>query len=234
MAESLDALLGEIPMFRRLGAEDRRSLAAVSSLVEFERGAEIFAEGDLPRFLYVALNGHVKISKLTPAGREVILEIFGPGEPLGAVAVYEGRAFPASARTLEPVRCLRTPRDAFFRLLAERPTLLAGLLGGLTVRLMELTDRLVELTGARVEERLARLLLKQVAELGRPERGGVFLPLHLSRQELADLAGTTLETAIRVMSRWGKQRWVMTEPEGFLILDSAALEALASGSADRE
>jgi len=230
MAESLEKLLGEVPMFRRLGAEDLRSLAAVSSLVEFERGAEIFAEGDLPRWLFVALSGHVKVGKLTPAGREVILEIFGPGDPLGAVAVYEGRAFPATARALEPVRCVRTPRDAFFRLLAERPTLLAGLLGGLTLRLMELTDRLVELTGARVEERLARLLVKQAAELGRPERGGVFLPIHLTRQELADLAGTTLETAIRIMSRWGKRRLVMTESEGFLLLDVAALEALANGA----
>lgn len=230
MAESLEKLLGEVPMFRRLGAEDLRSLAAVSSLVEFERGAEIFAEGDLPRWLFVALSGHVKVGKLTPAGREVILEIFGPGDPLGAVAVYEGRAFPATARALEPMRCVRLPRDAFFRLLAERPTLLAGLLGGLTLRLMELTDRLVESTGARVEERLARLLLKQAAELGRPERGGTFLPLHLSRQELADLAGTTLETAIRIMSRWGKRRLVTTETDGFLLLDVPALEALASGA----
>ncbi len=234
MAESLESLLGEIPMFQRLGAEDRRSLAAVSSLVEFDRGAEIFAEGDPPRWLFVALSGHVKVGKLTPAGREVILEIFGPGDPLGAVAVYEGRAFPATARALEPVRCLRTPRDAFFRLLAERPTLLAGLLGGLTLRLMELTDRLVELTGARVEERLARLLLKQASELGRPERGGTFLPLHLSRQELADLAGTTIETAIRIMSRWGKRRWVMTEPDGFLLLDLSALEHLTGGAAEHE
>lgn len=234
MPESIEGLLQGIPMFRRLGPEDRGQIAAVSSLVEFDRGEEIFAEGDLARWLYVALDGHVKIAKLTPAGREVILEIFGPGDPIGAVAVYEGKTFPASARALEPVRCLRTPRDAFFRLLAERPTLLAGLLGGLTLRLMELTDRLVELSGARVEERMARLLLKQAAELGRPERGGLFLPLHLTRQELADLAGTTLETAIRIMSRWGKRRLVVTEPDGFLILDGAALESLASGAAERD
>lgn len=234
MSASIEGLLQGIPMFRRLGPEDRGQIAAVSSLVEFDRGEEIFAEGDLARWLYVALDGHVKIAKLTPAGREVILEIFGPGDPIGAVAVYEGKTFPASARALEPVRCLRTPRDAFFRLLAERPTLLAGLLGGLTLRLMELTDRLVELSGARVEERMARLLLKQAAELGRPERGGLFLPLHLTRQELADLAGTTLETAIRIMSRWGKRRLVVTEPDGFLILDGAALESLASGAAERD
>lgn len=234
MSASIEGLLQGIPMFRRLGPEDRGQIAAVSSLVDFDRGQEIFAEGDPARWLYVALDGHVKIAKLTPAGREVILEIFGPGDPIGAVAVYEGKTFPASARALEPVRCLRTPRDAFFRLLAERPTLLAGLLGGLTLRLMELTDRLVELSGARVEERMARLLLKQAAELGRPERGGLFLPLHLTRQELADLAGTTLETAIRIMSRWGKRRLVVTEPDGFLILDGAALESLASGAAERD
>lgn len=232
MPTTIEQHLASVPMFARLKPADRQSLAAVAVAVDYARGEEIFAEGDAPRSLHVVLEGHVKIAKLTPAGREVILEIFGPGDPLGAVAVYEGREFPASARALEPTRCIRIPRDAFFRLLAERPTLLAGLLGGLTLRLMELTDRLVELTGARVEERMARLLLKQADEIGRPERGGLFLPLHLSRQELADLAGTTLETAIRVMSRWSKRRWVLTEPDGFVLLDRAALERLASGDRD--
>lgn len=234
MTHPIEERLGEIPILRRLGEEDRRAMAAVMVPVAFDRGEELFAQGDPGEWLFFVLEGHVKISKMTPTGREVILEIFGPGDPVGAVAVYERRPFPASARALDPTRCLRVPRESFFRLLAERPTLLAGLLGGLTLRLMELTDRLVELTGARVEERLARLLLKQVAELGRPERGGVFLPLHLSRQELADLAGTTLETAIRIMSRWGKRRWVVTEADGFLLLDSAALEGLASGAAERD
>jgi CRP/FNR family transcriptional regulator len=225
--QAIEALLGRIPILRRLGPEDRRLLAAVTLPVDFDRGEELFAEGDAAEWLYFVLEGHVKISKLAPTGRELILEIFGPGDPVGAVAVYEHRPFPASARALEPVRCLRIPRDAFFRLLAERPTLLAGLLGGLTLRLMELTDRLVELSGARVEERMARLLLKQAETIGREERGGVFIPLHLTRQELADLAGTTLETAIRVMSRWGKKRWVVTEAEGFLLVARGELERIA-------
>jgi len=223
----IEELLSGIPILRRLGPEDRAAMAAVTLPVAFDRGEELFAQGDPAEWLFFLLEGHVKISKMTPAGREVILEIFGPGDPVGAVAVYERRPFPASARALEPTRSLRIPRDAFFRLLAERPTLLAGLLGGLTLRLMELTDRLVELSGARVEERMARLLLKQAESLGREERGGVFIPLHLTRQELADLAGTTIETAIRIMSRWGKRKWVVTEPEGFLVLDRDELERIA-------
>ena len=227
MTHPIEERLAQIPILKRLGSDDRRAMAAVMVPVAFDRGEELFAQGDAAEWLFFVLDGHVKIAKMTPAGREVILEIFGPGDPVGAVAVYERRPFPASARALEPTRCLRIPRDAFFRLLAERPTLLASLLGGLTLRLMELTDRLVELSGARVEERMARLLLKQAESLGREERGGTFIPLHLSRQELANLAGTTLETAIRVMSRWGKKKWVVTEPEGFLVLDRAQIERLA-------
>jgi len=120
-----------------------------------------------------------------------------------------------------------TPREPFFRLLAEHPSLVRGLLSGLTMRLIELTNRLANLSGARVEERVARLFLQKLDELGRPERGGHFLPLALTRQEIADLAGTTIETAIRVMSRWSKTGIVVTETEGFLVLDRVALEHLA-------
>ncbi len=169
----------------------------------------------------------MKVIKSTPAGKEIILEIFGAGDPFGAVAVYEGYPFPASARALETTRCVVTPREAFFALLEQHPSLVRGLLGGLTIRLMELTNRLADLTGARVEERLARLFLKKAEEIGRPERGGTFIPLQLSRQEIADLAGTTIETAIRVMSRWGKQGWVETAEDGFVILRREPLERLA-------
>jgi CRP-like cAMP-binding protein len=98
---------------------------------------------------------------------------------------------------------------------------------GLTVRLVELTNRLAELSGTRIEPRFARLFLKLAGEMGRQERGGTFVPLALSRQELADMTGTTIETAIRIMSRWGKEEIVRTEKDGFVILDRRTLEATA-------
>ena len=101
-----------------------------------------------------------------------------------------------------------------------------GLLLGLTHRLVELTNRLSELTGGRVEARFARLFLKLSQDLGQPGQNGITIPLALSRQELADMTGTTIETCIRIMSRWGKDNIVRTEKESFVVLDKGALEAL--------
>ncbi len=227
MGTPVETALAAVGMYRRLDAEDRRRLAEVSILREYEKGEEIFSEGDPAAAFYVVVEGRVKVLKSTPTGREIILEIFGAGDPLGSVMAYEGKPFPASARALEPTRCVVTPRESFFRLLGEHPSLVRGLLSGLTMRLVELTNRLANLSGARVEERIARLFLQKMEELGREERGGVFVPLALSRQEIADLAGTTIETAIRVMSRWGKSDLVRTEEEGFLVLDRGAIEHLA-------
>jgi CRP-like cAMP-binding protein len=89
-----------------------------------------------------------------------------------------------------------------------------------------MTNRLAELTRTRVESRLARLFLKMAEQNGRADERGELVPTVLSRQELADLTGTTIETAIRIMSRWHKQRLVLTEKDGFVIVSRAALEAL--------
>ena len=128
---------------------------------------------------------------------------------------------------LEPTTCLVIPRQAFFRLLEAHPTMVRGLLVGLNHRLVELTTRLTELSGGRVEARLARFFLKLASDMGQQRPEGAFIPLVLSRQELADMIGTTIETSIRIMSRWGKQDLVRTEKDGFIVVDRHALEAIA-------
>ena len=220
-------VLALIPVFRRVIADDRAHLAAVSHVEDYARGDLVFDDGDPSDYFAVVVTGRVKVFKRGADGHERILDIFGPGEPLGAVAAFESRPYPAAAAALEPTTCLLTPRADFFSLLETRPSFVRGLLGSLSIRLIELTARLAELSGGRVESRIARLFLKLADQTGRPERGGMFIPITLSRQELADLTGTTIETCIRVMSRWGKGDIVHTERDGFVVLDRAALEALA-------
>lgn len=229
MDPTIADLLGKLEIFRRLSVEDRSRLAEAAQQVEFAKGERIFLEGDASDILYTVVRGRVKVFKTTSAGSDVILEIFGPGAPIGAVAVFEGNPYPASAIAHQEAACLAIPRDTFFRLLEEHPSMVRGLLVSLTGRLMELTRRLAERTGGRVEQRLARFLLKLAEEMGRPTADGISIPLPLARQDLADLTGTTIETAIRVMSRWNKQGIVRTESGGFTILDRQALEEVASG-----
>lgn len=224
----LDQVLRETPSFRRLSPEDRQRVADVARLRNYARGDLVFAEAEPSDYFYSVAAGRVKVVKTLPSGKEVILEVFGAGEPLGAVAVYEGRPFPASAIAMEETTCILIPRAAFFALLERHPTLVRGVLSGLSLRLIELTKRLAELSGGRVEARFARLFLKLAQDVGQPQDGGTFVPLPLSRQELADMTGTTIETCIRIMSRWGKDEVVRTDKNGFTVIDTAALEVLAN------
>lgn len=228
MSREIENLLRRVALYRRLSEEDRRRLAEVTTVRRYARGDTLFAEGDVADSFHTLVAGRVKVFKVSPAGKDVILEIFGPGDPLGAVAVYEERPYPATAVALEDCLSLILPRRDFFRLLDRYPSLVRGLLLALTWRLVELTNRLTELTGGRVEPRLARLFLKLADDLGEESEGGpgVKIPLTLSRQELADLTATTMETAIRIMSRWGKEGIVATEPDGFVVLDRGALEEI--------
>jgi len=227
MSAEIADVLRTTPVFRKLSPDDRARVAAQAQLRQYTRGSLIFSEGEPSETFYMVTSGRVKVFKMTPMGKDVILEIFGVGDPIGAVAVYEGWPFPASAVALEDTTCVLIERRVFFTLLEQHPSLVRGLLLGLTQRLIELTNRLAELTGGRVEPRFARLFLKLAGEMGREVEGGLFIPMPLSRQELADLTGTTIETAIRIMSRWAKQGIVRTDKEGFLLQDRPALDALA-------
>lgn len=223
-----EELLRTTPIFSRLSPDDRRSVAEVARVGQFQKGETIFEQESPSNAFYAIASGRVKIFKMMPSGRDLILEVFGPGDPLGAVATYMDRPFPASAMALEDTTCVIIPRQDFFRLIESKPSLVRGLLLGLTTRLVELTNRLAELTGGRIEPRFARLFLKLGSEMGRAERGGTFVPLALSRQELADMTGTTVETCIRIMSRWNKEGIVRTEADGFVLVRRDALERLAS------
>ena len=229
----VEAVLKVTPVFRRLSPEDLRTVAQAAGVRQYGRGEMIFEQDTPSDAFYTIASGRVKIFKMLPTGKDMILEVFGKGDPLGAVAAYDGRPFPACAMALEDTVCVVIPRPVFFRLLEEHPSLVRGLMLGLTIRLVELTNRLAELSGSRIEPRFARLFLKLAGEMGRAERGGLFIPLPLSRQELADMTGTTIETAIRIMSRWGKEEIVRTEKDGFVVLDRDMLEATGQETGER-
>ena len=226
MASHVEEALEKTLLFRSVAPEDRRRLAEVSLVKSYEKGDVVFSEGDASEFLYNILSGRVKVVKLIPTGREVILEIFGPGDPLGAVVAYEGRPYPATAVAIERSMCVLVRRRSFFELLERHPSLVRGYLVGMAQRIVELTRRIPEVAGGRVETRFAHLFLKLSERMGRSQREGSFIPMPLSRLELAELTGTTIETSIRIMSRWSKDGIVRTDKDGFLVLDRAALEKL--------
>lgn len=215
-----------IPLFASLRKDDRDALAPLCRLRGYEKGETIFNEGDPADRIHFVVLGRVKVVK-SAGGRDVIIELLGPGEPVGAVAVFERRPFPASAVAIEGSSILSIPEREFFALIESRPEMMRHMLAGLTYRLMMVNKRLADMTGS-AEARAARLFLTLADRVGIQRGDGVFIPLPLSRQEVADLIGTTLETAIRLMSRWQKDELVLTEKTGFAVPSAERLRELGT------
>lgn len=215
--------------FAPLPAAARAALISVARRVSFPAGATVLAEGAPADAFYLVWSGQVKMVRSTAAGRSLILALFGAGDLFGISAALSGLACTASWEAIVPTECLEVRRVQLYALLAERPQLVPELLPFLSRQLMECKNCLVETSCARVEARFASLFLGLAERMGEAVEAGTFVPLPLSRQELADLTGTTLETAIRMMSRWNKEGVVWTSRTGFLLRNRRELERLAWG-----
>jgi len=213
-----------VPLFQFLTPAERALVAPRCQVRPYERGETIFSEGDPASDLCFVVLGRVKIVKAAH-GRDIIVGLFGPGEPLGIVAAFEQKPYPATAIAIEPSTVLKVPEQNFFTAVDAHPEMIRRLLKGLMVRQLQITRRLADLTGP-VEYRMARLFLTLAERTGRREGAGAEIPVTLSRQEIADLAATTVETAIRLMSRWGKEGLVLTHAGGFRIPDLSMLRRL--------
>ncbi|RMH20300.1 MAG: Crp/Fnr family transcriptional regulator [Acidobacteria bacterium] len=225
-APDLAARLAAIPALADLSPACRAALAGIARPRTYRPEDAILRAGEKASSLYVLLDGRVKMQRDLANGRSVVLALFDSGEIFGTVAALGGAPCDASMVALSPSFCLEIARRDLLALLEARPALLGELLPVLARPLAECKNCIVELTCYRVETRLAHLLLKLADRLGRPAAGGTWIPIRLSRQELADMTGTTIETCIRVMSRFGKEGLIETRRDGFLLRDRRAVERL--------
>jgi len=227
-AQQLVARLRQAAAFAELSADCLQAVAELATFAPFRAGQEILAKGTRPSGFYILLSGRVTMCRSLPDGRTLTLALFGPGDLFGTVSALAGQACDASMVAHAPSLCAAVRREDLFALLRRRPELLGELLPALTQRLAECTNCIVELSCYRVERRLAGLLLKLAGSVGVEQATGTLVPIAFSRQELADMTGTTIETCIRIMSRWAKAAMVETRKDGFLIRDRTRLGELAA------
>jgi CRP-like cAMP-binding protein len=218
------------PVFASVPMRELQALAGVTRDTAYRAREAIFAEGEPALWFCVVRAGHVKIFRQARGGRDVVLELLGPGELFGGVAVLERRDYPASAQATEPSVVLKIPRDPIIAVSERHPSVIREMALMMGRRLRGAHESMASLATDPVEARLASILVRLADREGVPAAGGVALPA-LTRQSLADMAGTTVETTIRIVSRWLKTR-VVTERDGHLVVpDLAALRALAGGDA---
>ena len=229
--DRIHAAVQSLPFFRGLSADERRQIECLATLRDLQRGETLWNAGDPATTLTLIVRGRIKIVR-HGGGGDVILEIFGETEPVGAVAVYNRMPYPASAVALEPCTLLCVPARDYFELLERHPDLARSLMAELTRLYMSLSRKLEGMRGQRVEARIAQLFLALAERMGRTSDEGVVIAMPLSRQEVAEMVNTTVETSIRVLSRWGREGVMLTGERRFVIPSCEALRAIAEGKAD--
>ncbi|MBV6459461.1 MAG: hypothetical protein HONBIEJF_02609 [Fimbriimonadaceae bacterium] len=204
--------------------EERQQLAGDSFLAYAERGEAIWIAGAPSDFFGIVGNGFVKMTRTTPQAAEIAVELLGPGQCFGLLATIEGRAFPLSATAVTNCWYLKVPRRAILGLYQENAQLRDMMLRNLAPRLRRAHDMMARMSAGKIEHRIAAVLLILADSYGRSGKlGGIRLNVPLTRQDIAEMAGTTVETCIRVMSRWQKSGIVTTDHQVITLRNVEAL-----------
>ena len=222
-------ILRASPVFASLPPKDLDALAAGAREDRYRARDYVFMEGDRADWLCVVKTGRVKIVKHSRTGKDVVLELLGPGEVFGGVAVIERRPYPAAAQAMEPSVIVKLAADAVVAVSDRHPGVIREMALMIGRRLRDAHDSVRSLSVDPVEARLAAQLLRLAEREGTRGKAGLALPFHLTRQSLADMTGTTVETTIRVVSRWLRDDIVVDEDGRLVIREVQALREVAEG-----
>lgn len=216
-----------VPLFSSLTPSDWESVAELLNGHCYPKDAYICFEGDPPEALYVVWMGQVKLLRHSEQGRDVVLDVIGPGHMFGEMAVLDGTPYDTTAQCLEDTAVVSIARRDFYDLVQRYPSLSMAVISELSRRLRSATDLVRSLAVDRVEQRIARVLLKLANATGRPTPEGLTIDIPLTRQDVADMTGTTVESAIRVMSKLRRQGLITTHRGRVVLTNVAELRVVA-------
>ncbi|MBF0338005.1 MAG: Crp/Fnr family transcriptional regulator [Nitrospirae bacterium] len=201
-----DIDLKEVGFFKGLNDSEIKDIVPYLQHASYKKREMVFSEGERSEWLYIVIEGKVKITKLSNEGKEIILELIQAKELFGAVAVFKDFPYPANAVAMDPTTALKVSRKDLLKLLDRYPTLMLSLASLIGDRMKDSYEMLKSIALECVESRIASLLLKLADKSAAPggEEGSV-IDLKLTRQDIADMVGTTVETSIRTLSKFKKE-----------------------------
>ena len=223
----LSLRLQEMPILSSLSQSDWEKIKHLFVEKRFGKDDYIFFEGDPFSWLGVVLEGRVKMIKHSENGKDVVVDMISSGGMLGELAAFNGEPYPATAQAMEPTVVASIHQDDYLRLLKQYPALALRVIEELGRRLREAQEMIKSMAVERVERRIARILLKLAATTGSSSEEGIVIELSLTRQDIAEMVGTTVETAIRTMSKFRKKGLVQTKRGRVVILDPHQLVRIA-------
>ncbi len=213
-------LLSGWPPFAQLPPAEQLELRRTAHARLLRRGQFLWQAGDRAGHFMLIHHGLIKIVRPRADGQDAIVGIFGPGESIGDSAVVQQAPYPAAAVvSSRGAAVLQIPAPALLRAMRQSPPVSLAVQQVLLAHTRTLREKIEILSAGSVAQRLARLLLYLAERFGEaPDAAAWRMPLAISRAEMAALAGTTVETTIRMLSRWRRQGLIARAPAGGILL----------------
>lgn len=221
-----------VDLFAGLPAPALEGVAAAAHIRRAPSAMRIFNQGDEGVRAHAVIEGGVKISQTGSDGGQVVVRFIGPGEMFGTVALFTDRCYPADATALTDTLEASWSEPELLNLMTRYPQIAVNAIRIVGRRLQEAQNRMRELATQRADRRIAHALVRLARQFGHPAAHETAIPFPLRRKDVADVAGTTLHTASRILTSWEKAGLLASQRRRMTIRNPSELLRIAEDPAD--
>ena len=226
------SVIASLPVFAGFSGEQLDEVVSRAKSRRFAKNGHVFEQGAEATWFFLLLDGRIRAYKVSPAGEQIVVRFVGPGEMFGVANAIGSAVYPANALAVVDSVALAWPSQAWPEMSAKYPALAVGMTRMLGRQLQESQARLAEISNQEVERRVANMLLRLAAQGGRKEENGIGFDFPISRQDIAEMTGTTLFTVSRILTAWEATDLVATGRQKIVIRDPHRLMVLAEGTSN--
>ncbi len=222
------SLIRDLPPFVGMETDALQGLLDQASSLRHEKGVTIFREAEEAKCFFLLLDGHIRVVKINQNGDQMIARYISAGELYGIAKAVGRDTYPANAVAAVDCLSLAWPTRIWDDLVSRHPGFAKNTYQTVGKRLADTQDRLMEVATAKVEQRIADILLKLANQTGRKTDEGILIDFPISRQDISEMTGTTLHTVSRLMSGWEEKGWVKSGRQKITIVEGHKLMLVAS------
>lgn len=226
------SLIASMKLFASFGPEQLDDILRGARSVRYPKNTSVFEQDEEAHSFFVLLHGRLRVLRLMPDGRQVVVRFVTPGEIFGVAMAIGRRTYPGTAVAVVDSVALVWPSAAWPDLVARHPAFALNTLQTMGSRLQEAHTRVAEMSTEQVERRVAHALLRLAQQAGRKIEEGVLIDIPISRQDVAEMTGTTLHTVSRILSAWEEKGWVAGGRQRIVLREPRKLLTLAEGAAE--
>ena len=224
------SLVASVPLFSGMAEAERAEILAQAQGRRYPADSAVFEQGQPATHFYILLDGRLRVTQVTAEGQQTVVRMVNPGDLFGIARALNRPDYPGTATAVAESLALQWPMAAWDGLISRHPAIAVNAMQTMGQRLQEAHTRLRELSTEEVERRVAHAVLRLAGQAGKKEAGGIRIDFPISRQDIAEMTGTTLHTVSRILSAWeraglvegGRRKLLLSDPHRLLLIAEGA------------